>query len=229
MTGGVHPEISPSAATRAAMARMRILRAYPRAGRLGRVDLAVEPVRLARELLGCRLTVGEVTVRITEVEAYAGTGDPAAHAFRGWRPHTRHLFEPPGTLYCYRSYGIHICANVVCGPPGSGSAVLLRAGQVVDGVDVARKRRPGVPGDRLARGPGCLAQALGLTLDDSGRRLGEPGLVLTDADDPAGKVATGPRVGVSVAHRRPWRFWLAGEPSVSAYKASPRIKPDAPP
>jgi len=194
-------------------------------GQTERVDLAQDALQLAPALLGARLRVGAVTLRLTEVEAYSGVDDPAAHAFRGWRPHTRHLFEPPGTLYCYRSYGIHICANVVCGPEGSGSAVLIRAGEVVGGLDVARSRRPGVPDVRLARGPGCVGQVLALSLADSGRRIGEPGLELIPAAAGAGMVRTGPRVGVSVAARRAWRFWLAGEPSVSVYRPSPRLQP----
>lgn len=180
------------------------------------VDLTLDVLTVAPALLGAHVRVHGVTLLLTEVEAYAGTDDPAAHAYRGWRPHTRHLFEPPGTLYCYRSYGIHICANVVCGPAGSGSAVLLRAGRVVDGLEFARSRRPGVPDARLARGPGCLGQALALTLDDSGRRFGQGGLELLPAAEPAVATVSGPRVGVSVAARRPWRFWLPGEPSVSA-------------
>ncbi len=190
-----------------------------------RVDLSRDAVTVAPGLLGARLRVGAITLLLTEVEAYAGNADPAAHAYRGWRPHTRHLFEPPGTLYCYRSYGIHICANVVCGPDGSGSAVLLRAGRVIEGLELARSRRPGVADAALARGPGCLGQVLGLTLADSGRRLGAPGLELLPALTEAGGVASGPRVGVSVAARRPWRFWLPGEPSVSAYRPSPRMDP----
>ena len=130
------------------------------------MDLSRDAVTVAPGLLGARLRVGAITLLLTEVEAYAGNGDPAAHAYRGWRPHTRHLFEPPGTLYCYRSYGIHICANVVCGPDGSGSAVLLRAGRVIKGLELARSRRPGVADAALARGPGCLGQVLGLTLAD---------------------------------------------------------------
>ena len=201
---------------------MRTRRAYS-SGQTGAVDLARDVLDVAPDLLGMRLRVGEVTVRITEVEAYAGRDDPAAHAYRGLRPHTRHLFEIPGTLYCYRSYGIHICANVVCGPAGSGSAVLLRAGEVVTGRRLARARRAGASDDRLARGPGCLGQALGLTLADSGRRLGEPDLELLPRLGDAEVILTGPRVGVSVAARRPWRFWLADEPTVSAYRPSPRL------
>lgn len=197
-----------------------------RDGQTDGVDYDLPPLTMAAALLGAVVRVGEVAVRLTEVEAYAGTDDPAAHAYRGWRPHNRHLFEAPGTLYCYRSHGLHTCANVVCGPAGSGSAVLLRAGRVIDGVDVARQRRGNVPDDRLARGPGCLGQALGLSLADSGRRFGEPGLSL----ELSARVAhvAGPRVGVSVAHARPWRLWIEGDPTVSAYRASPRISdPDS--
>lgn len=219
----VQPTVTPSAATTAVRTAVRTGRAYC-SGQTGPVDLTRDVLEVAPDLLGMRLRVGAVTVRITEVEAYNGVDDPAAHAFRGPRPHTRDLFAGPGTLYCYRSYGIHICANVVCGPAGSGSAVLLRAGEVVDGLDVARARRPGVPDVRLARGPGCLGQALALTLDDSGRLIGERDLALLPRDEPVGPIATGPRVGVSVAARRPWRFWLAGEPSVSAYRPSPRAR-----
>lgn len=191
------------------------------------IDLTGGPLEVAARLLGVTLRVGPVAVRLTEVEGYAGADDPAAHAFGGWRPHRRHLFEPPGTLYCYLSHGLHICANIVCGPAGSGSAVLLRAGEVIEGMEIARARRGGVADVRLARGPGCLGQALGLTLADSGRRLGEPGLSVVAGPRPDA-VSSGPRVGVSVAHQRPWRFWVTGDPTVSAYRASPRIDPARP-
>ncbi len=187
------------------------------------MDFSVGSLELARALLGARLRAGGVTVRLTEVEAYGGTTDPAAHAFRGWRRHVRHLFEAPGTLYVYRSHGLHFCANLVSGPVGSGSAVLLRAGQVVAGLELARERRGGVPDVRLARGPGCLGQALALTLDDSGRTVGTGDLRLIDPAGEVGTLAAGPRVGVSVAHLRPWRLWVAGDPTVSAYRPSPRI------
>ena len=190
------------------------------------MDLDRPALACAPALLGWLLTDGEVTLRVTEVEAYGGRDDPAAHAFGGPRPHTRDLFEPPGTLYCYRSYGLHICGNVVCGPPGSGQAVLFRAGEVVAGLDVAVARRGPMPAPRLARGPGCLGKAMGWSLEDSGRRFGSGGLLLAPPAGPVGEVRSGPRVGVSVAHRRPWRFWLAGEPSVSAYRVSPRVRDD---
>ncbi len=189
------------------------------------IDLTADAVQVAPRLLGCLLRAGELTLRITEVEAYAGTGDLAAHAAIGPRPRTAALFAGPGTLYCYLSHGLHICGNVVCGRPGHGSAVLLRAGEVVGGLELARSRRPGVADAALARGPGNLGRVLGWTLADSGRRIGEDGPLLEPGEPPA-TVESGPRVGVSVAHERPWRFWIPGDPTVSAYRRSPRAVSD---
>ena len=158
-----------------------------------------------------------VSVRITEVEAYGGVHDPASHAYTR-TPRSEIMYGPPWRLYVYRSYGIHHCANVVTGPTEQAAAVLVRAGAVVDGLDLAKERRGAlVPDDRLARGPGNLAQALGLTdlLTADGVRLGPE--VSTSGD-----VLNGPRVGVSRAADVPWRFWLADEPSVSAYRRNPR-------
>ena len=128
-------------------------------------------VRRARALLGRTITGHGVTVRITEVEAYGGMEDPASHAFTR-TPRSEVMYGPAYRLYVYRSYGIHFCANVVTGPTEIGAAVLLRSGEVVDGHDLARLRR-GIEGRdvQLARGPGNLAQALGITLDDLGTDL----------------------------------------------------------
>lgn len=186
------------------------------------LDISLPATDLAPLLIGALLTDAGVTLELTEVEAYAGADDPAAHAFPGPRPRTRDLFGPPGTLYCYLSHGLHICGNLVCGAGAAGSAVLLRAGRVVGGLELARSRRPGVADVALARGPGNLGRAMGWTLADSGRRLGD-GLEL--APGAAVPVRSGPRVGVTVAHVRPWRFWAADDPTVSAYRASPRIPP----
>lgn len=183
-------------------------------------DLTLPSPDLAPLLVGALVSAGPVTVQLTEVEAYAGADDPAAHAYPGPRPRTRDLFGSPGTLYCYLSHGLHICGNVVCGETGQGSAVLLRAGRVVAGLEVARARRPGVPDHVLARGPGNLGRTLGWTLADSGRRFGTNGLQLLPG--PALPVVAGPRVGVSVAYGRPWRFWADGDPTVSVYRRSPR-------
>lgn len=190
-------------------------------------DLSAPASEVAPLLLGCLLRQDEVVVRLTEVEAYAGEDDPAAHAVGGPRPRTRHLFAEAGTLYCYLSHGLHICGNLVCGVPGHGSAVLLRAGQVVEGLDEARRRRPGVADVALARGPGNFGRVMGWTLANSGGRLGEGGLELLPPTDvvPPDRVARGPRVGVSVAYERPWRFWIADDPTVSAYRRSPRAVP----
>lgn len=194
------------------------------------------PVRdVAPDLLG-RLLVhrsaqGVVAVRLTEVEAYAGPDDPGSHAFRGRTPRTAVMFGPPGHLYVYFTYGMHWCANLVCGPDGTASAVLLRAGEVVQGHELARARRPSARADRdLARGPARLATALGLDGTHNGAPVGlEPGAavvregVSVSVHRLAGSVRTGPRVGVSGpggdAGGFPWRFWLDDEPTVSAYRA----------
>ncbi|MFD1826887.1 DNA-3-methyladenine glycosylase [Mumia zhuanghuii] len=176
----------------------------------------------ARRLLGAMLTHGDVTVRITEVEAYGGTDDPASHAFRGPTPRSAIMFGPPEVLYVYLSYGMHYCANVVVGREGDASAVLLRAGEVVREVDVARSRRGQVPDVRLARGPANLTQALGLALAHNGSSLTGPEVVLRRPDVLAEAISAGPRVGVSQAADVPWRFWLTGDPTVSAYRRSPR-------
>ncbi|WP_231928889.1 DNA-3-methyladenine glycosylase [Micromonospora echinaurantiaca] len=177
----------------------------------------------ARGLLGCRLTAGGVTVRITEVEAYAGTaGDPASHAHRGRTPRNAVMFGPAGHAYVYFTYGMHWCVNVVTGPAGEAAAVLLRAGEVVDGLAVARARRPAVRRDvDLARGPARLCAALGIDRSAYGTHLlGDGPVRLRPGDAPvsADAVAAGPRVGVTGAHDVPWRFWIAGDPTVSAYR-----------
>jgi len=133
------------------------------------------------------------------------------------------MFGPPGRLYTYRSHGIHVCANVACGPDGTAAAVLLRACAIEDGVDVARSRRgAAVRGAALARGPGNLCAALGITMDDNGIDRFDPDARGTLRLGPPMTPTAGPRVGVSQAADRPWRLWLAGRPEVSAYRRSPR-------
>ncbi len=185
-------------------------------------------VRRAKGLLGRTITGHGVTVRITEVEAYGGREDPASHAFTR-TARSEIMYGPAYRLYVYRSYGIHFCANVVTGPTEVGAAVLLRSGEVVEGVDLARLRRNHPAKDvQLARGPGNLAQALGITLDDLGtdllaeRPLEFTGVRLGPERTGRPRIVSGPRVGVSKAADVPWRFWLAGDPSVSAYRRSPR-------
>lgn len=191
----------------------------------------VEPAAMG--LLGCRLTAGGVTVRITEVEAYAGSGgDPASHAHRGRTPRNQVMFGPAGHAYLYFTYGMHWCLNVVTGPDGEASAVLLRAGAVVEGLDVARARRPAVRRDvDLARGPARLCSTLGLDgaaygaylLGDGPVRLDPPAVPVGPAE-----ISAGPRVGVTGAHDLPWRFWITGDPTVSAYRRHvPRRRPAA--
>jgi DNA-3-methyladenine glycosylase len=171
--------------------------------------LSGNPEEAAPLLLGSVLVseVGGHTVkaRITEVEAYKGSDDPASHAFRGRTGRNGSMFERPGTLYVYRSYGIHWCANVAAGPEGIGWGILFRAGDIIDGVGVARRRRG--RDDNLANGPGKLTQALAVDhshdgtylLDGNGPVMIEPGL-------PPELVMATPRVGISTAVDRPWRF-----------------------
>jgi len=185
-------------------------------------------VDIAPRLLGALLHGRGVTVRLTEVEAYRGETDPGSHAFRGPTPRTRIMFERPGTLYVYFSYGMHVCANIVTSPDGEASAILVRAGEVVDGVDLARSRRVTSKTDAdLARGPARLCVALGITLADNGDDLetGDIRLELPDAAAAPVAFAQGPRTGVSGAggsDEYPWRFWIPEDPTVSPYKASPR-------
>jgi DNA-3-methyladenine glycosylase len=190
--------------------------------------LAVDPVTAALRLLGARLVGRGVSATIVEVEAYGGPPDgpwpdAAAHSFRGPTTRSAIMFGPAGRLYTYRSHGIHVCANVVTGRDGVASAVLLRAAAVDDGIDVAGGRRgASVSAMALARGPGNLCSALGITMSDNGIDLFDPASSVRlelAGEHPA---ADGPRVGVSVAADRPWRFWLAGRPEVSSYRRSPR-------
>lgn len=191
--------------------------------------LARPASEVAPELLGWRLShttaEGTVTVVLTEVEAYLGEDDPASHAYRGPTPRNMVMFGKAGHLYTYLSYGMHWCCNVVTGQDGHASAVLLRAGRVVEGADLARRRRgERVPDHALARGPGCLGQALGLHREHNGVDLLTCRTLSLRPGEPVepSQVAAGHRVGVSVAHDVPWRFWVVGDPTVSAYKRSPR-------
>ncbi|MFC7221373.1 DNA-3-methyladenine glycosylase [Streptomyces polyrhachis] len=189
---------------------------------------------VAPELLGSVLTSktpeGTVSIAVTETEAYSGTADPASHAYRGRTPRNAVMFGPAGRLYVYRSHGLHWCANVVTGTDGLASAVLIRAGRVIEGEDLARKRRgERVESPRLARGPGNLCQALGITAEHNGTDLLTGALVTLSEGEPVptAHIQVGPRVGVSKAHDWQHRFHLAGDPTVSAYRLSPRAKPPA--
>jgi DNA-3-methyladenine glycosylase len=191
-------------------------------------------------LLGARLThrteAGPVTVRLTEVEAYQGQGeDPGSHAHRGQGKRNAVMFGPAGHLYTYFTYGMHTCANIVCLPPSLAAGVLLRAGEVVEGLDLARERRKDAPDRDLARGPARLATALGISLSDGGADLlsdDGPFRLELVGTLPAESIATGPRVGVAgpggEATRYPWRFWVADDITVSTYRAAVRRRPRTP-
>jgi DNA-3-methyladenine glycosylase len=179
--------------------------------------------QVAPTLLGATLRHGEVAVRLTEVEAYDGPTDPASHAHRGRTARNTVMFGPPGHLYVYFTYGMHWAANVICGPEGHAAGVLLRAGEVIDGIEVARSRRGRARDRDLARGPGRLCAALRLSAEHKGCYLLGDGPVRLEP--PAVRpemIMSGPRVGVSLEADRPWRFWVAGSPYVSDYKRSPR-------
>lgn len=243
------PAVSPGVAAAGAVAV---------GGLVPREFFARPAEEMAPELLGCVLEhetpEGLVAVTLTEVEAYAGARDPASHAYRGQTQRNGVMFGPPGHAYVYFTYGMHFCMNLVCMPAGVASAVLLRAGQVIAGTELARARR--VPGKRagqaerdLARGPARLCRALGIDrsrngadicdpasplrlragsgaiVPDAGAALAVPGRTGGSGGGATGRsgerfiVHTGPRVGVREGAEVPWRFWLDGEPTVSAYRA----------
>jgi DNA-3-methyladenine glycosylase len=178
---------------------------------------------------------GLVAVMLSEVEAYAGSIDPASHSFRGMTGRNAVMFGPPGHAYVYFTYGMHFCANVVCSPPGVATGILLRAGRVIVGEELACRRRgfdsARAPRD-LARGPARLCQAMAINRSQDGGDLLDPSgpLRLREAashERPAEPflIETGPRVGVSQAADIPWRFWIAQDPTVSPYRrAVPRRK-----
>ncbi len=190
---------------------------------------------VAPYLLGCVFwsagPAGLVAVRLVEVEAYEGEADPASHAYRGQTARNAVMFGPPGHAYVYFTYGMHYCVNLVCGPGGRPSAVLLRAGQVIEGIELASARRP-TRTDRpsrqrerdLARGPARLCQALGIDRSLDGIDVCVPGseLGIGPANHGVGAadIRTGPRVGISRAADWPLRFWLAGDSYVSPYKGN---------
>lgn len=192
----------------------------------GPVEWAGPAAQIAPMLLGGLLVAGGVTVRLTEVEAYAGEDDPGSHAFRGRTPRTQVMFGPAGRAYVYFTYGMHWCLNVVTGPEGVASGVLLRAGEVVEGLATARQRRPGVTDRDLCRGPARLTRTLGVTGAHIGTDLLAPSSdvrLLLPGGAPGAAVEVGPRVGVAGAGGlTPWRFWLAGEPTVSVYRPGVR-------
>jgi DNA-3-methyladenine glycosylase len=208
-------------------------------GLLPREFFARPSVAVAPDLLGCVIShetaEGRVAVMLTEVEAYAGESDPASHAYRGRTARNAVMFGPPGHVYVYFTYGMHFCMNLVCQGDTGASAVLLRAGRVIDGVALATARRSGRAqgGSRaaraapreidLARGPARLCEALDVDRSFDGADAADPGSPLralaAPARVPAASIGRGPRVGVSRAADVPWRFWITGDPAVSPYRA----------
>jgi DNA-3-methyladenine glycosylase len=170
---------------------------------------------VAPALVGCTLVVDGVGGVIVETERYE-EGDPASHSFRGPRGRARVMFGPPGRLYVYRSYGVHWCANIVCEPAGRGAAVLVRALEPRWGLEEMRARRGDVPDRLLCAGPGRLAQALGIDGSDDDAPVTGPGArARLGAREAAVEVEAGPRIGISKAVERPWRFTMAGSRHLS--------------
>lgn len=184
---------------------------------------------VAPDLLGRVLVHDTVALRLTEVEAYAGETDQASHAYRGQTARNAVMYGPPGHAYVYFTYGMHFCVNLTCLGPGTAAAVLLRAGEVIDGVEAARSRaRPGAPARDLARGPARLTRALGIDRGHDGSDVCEPSgplRVLPGTPAASARICTGPRTGVSTAKDVPWRFYLEAEPTVSPYRThQPRAR-----
>ena len=172
-------------------------------------------VEVARDLVGWTVRHGETSGVIVETEAYHQT-EPACHAYVGLTPRTETLFGAPGRAYVYRSYGIHALLNAVCEPEGSGAAVLIRALEPADGLDLMRVRRGWERPQDLCSGPGKLTQALGIGLDLNGTDLcGSGPIVLEAPGGPPPPVVIGTRIGITRAVELPWRFCAAGSRSVS--------------
>jgi DNA-3-methyladenine glycosylase len=198
---------------------------------------------VAADLLGRTLVhdsaTGPIELRLTEVEAYDGANDPGSHAYRGKTARNATMFGPPGHLYVYFTYGMYWCANLVCGPPGTASGVLLRAGEITAGTALARARRTTSRKDTdLASGPARLATALGLDRTQDGLDVCGPGddarpspiRVLHGTPPARTAIRTGPRTGVGGGGAaQPWRFHIAGDPTVSPYRAHQPRKPDTKP
>jgi DNA-3-methyladenine glycosylase len=200
-----------------------------------RDELALDPIDLAQLLLGSVIEAdgpdGTVGVRLVEVEAYRGEDDPASHCYRGRTPRNTVMWGPAGHLYVYFVYGMHFCANIVGSHEGVAGAVLLRAGEVVSGLDVVRGRRPNARGTgELAKGPAILTSVLRVDRAQNGVDLTDPAspvrLRVGERVAPE-DIRTGPRVGVAMAMETPWRFWVAGSQAVSTYRrgGKRRVRP----
>lgn len=181
------------------------------------IDFSQPANVVAPLLLGCHLRHAGVTIRITETEAYTGKDDEGAHSFRGETASNRAMFGPPGHMYVYASYGIHRAGNIVCAPLGDGQGVLLRAGEVIDGLDIAIERRGNVPLARLAQGPGNLGKALDFHRRHNGSPITGPEFLLSFHDlKPTETILRGKRIGLTKNAEATLRFWIAGNPSVSS-------------
>jgi DNA-3-methyladenine glycosylase len=204
-------------------------------GPVRRSDLEGDPVALAPWLLNKVLVRGERAGRIVEVEAYHGANDAASHAYRGLTPRTAVMFGPPGYLYVYFTYGMHWCANVVCGPEGEAAAVLVRALEPTAGMAQMWAARPAARYQRdLCNGPAKLCQALGITGEDNGADL-LPGRrppvapapdavrLLDDGTPPPRRPGRGTRIGIREATEKRWRFWVPGSASVSRPSGTTRV------
>ncbi|MDP9226110.1 MAG: DNA-3-methyladenine glycosylase [Actinomycetota bacterium] len=181
---------------------------------------------VARELIGClfvhRTSEGRLVVRLVETEAYRGEQDPGSHGYRGMTPRTQVMFGPPGRLYVYFTYGMHWCANVVCGTKGTCEAVLLRAGEPVTGMEEMRRRRGGIPPRLVAAGPARLTQAMGITKEHNGASLVDEGALFCAEDAitaryRSSEIAETVRVGLARGRGEdlPWRFAVADNPFTS--------------
>jgi DNA-3-methyladenine glycosylase len=208
------------------VAKVRPLRSVRRA------DLGPSPLTVAPWLLNKVLVRGERAGRIVEVEAYHGANDAASHAYRGLTPRSAVMFGPAGFLYVYFTYGMHWCANVVCGPDGEAAAALIRALEPLHGLEQMREVRPAVRRDRdLCNGPAKLCQALGITGADNGTDLlaaerggqrrsdGAGGTdavrLLDDGTPPPKRPGRGRRIGIKEATDKRWRYWVPDTPYVS--------------
>jgi DNA-3-methyladenine glycosylase len=170
---------------------------------------------VARDLIGCRLFYRGCGGIVVETESYE-RDDPACHAYVGLTDRTEVLFGPPGRAYVYLSYGIHSLLNAVAEPEGEAAAVLIRALEPTTGIGAMRKRRGPRPDRDLCSGPGKLTEALGIDLSQNGADLArDPFLLLPPDEGWKGKIATGPRIGITKATERPWRFCAAGNPHIS--------------
>lgn len=184
------------------------------------IDFTAPADIVAPQLLGCTITHNGVTIRLTEVEAYLGAEDAAAHTYRGRTKRNAAMFGPPGRLYVYLSYGIHLNGNIVCAPEGTGQGCLMRGGEILAGEELARERRQAngkvIPSENLARGPGNLGRALGLSLEDNGT----PVHLAPREEEP--EWVAGPRVGISKNADAPYRFWIPRNKTVSTPRGYPK-------